>query len=632
MLQRMARVQIIGSRGQLDSTVAAIHRLGVLQVEDVSKARSLKELKPDEHQARLQEDLAFLATRLDALIQILPVPEPETTKLPSSLPNGSGEPVAVVRAQLDKLAPEIQELAKRRDALQAELMALPRYEITLKKLAPLAVELRELQGFETTALLIDRPYRDVLEVIRSEVERIAGAQCEVVAREVDDQTTAALLLYPRSVAQEVQALLGQENITQVRLPKEIAGRSFRDALSALEDRKQSTEREIAGIETRLMQIAGRWRLWLEAHRFEVRNRLQRLLIRTRFGSTTHTFVMEGWVPRNKVSALGETLAREVGQELLVKEMALTRGEREKAPVAFVNPRPLKPFEMLVRLSGLPRYSGFDPTPVIAVFLPLFFGIILGDVGYGLILLVVAIDVRRRYAANQVIRDLAQIFIYGAVWAVAFGFMYGEFLGTLGERIGLRPLWMPREGEKILALFAFCIALGVFQVLLGLMLGAWQAWRERQRSELISKISMLVTLAAIFGLIGVATHFLPGSFFTPTIVLLLIGLVVLIIPAGPVGVLLGPLEVLETVGNMLSYLRLAAIGLASVYLAMVANRMAGLVGNVLVGVILAALLHALNFALSVLSPAIQSLRLQYVEFFRQFHHGGGHEYKPFKVER
>jgi V/A-type H+-transporting ATPase subunit I len=300
-------------------------------------------------------------------------------------------------------------------------------------------------------------------------------------------------------------------------------------------------------------------------------------------------------------------------------------------VAFANPAPLRPFETLVRTMAMPRYGTFDPTPLLALFLPLFFGIILGDVGYGALALLLALYVRRRFAARPGVRDIAQILVYGSCWAIVFGFLYGEFLGTLGRAVGLRPLWMPREGEQILALFAFSLALGVVQVVLGLLLGLWQAWRERQRSELLAKIGMLIALSAIFGMAGVATEFLPRHFFTPTMVALLIGLVLLIVPSGPLGLVLGPLELLETVGNILSYLRLAAIGLSSVYLALVANEMGGLVGNIAVGVVLALLLHALNFALGILSPTIQSLRLQYVEFFRQFYQGGGVEYKPFKID-
>ena len=100
--------------------------------------------------------------------------------------------------------------------------------------------------------------------------------------------------------------------------------------------------------------------------------------------------------------------------------------------------------------------------------------------------------------------------------------------------------------------------------------------------------------------------------------------------GWLGIIMGPIEFIGLVGNILSYLRIAAIGLASVYLAKVANEMAGMIGNLVVGIILAILIHALNLVLGAFSPTIQSLRLHYVEFFQKFYQGGGRQYEPFQV--
>jgi V/A-type H+-transporting ATPase subunit I len=117
--------------------------------------------------------------------------------------------------------------------------------------------------------------------------------------------------------------------------------------------------------------------------------------------------------------------------------------------------------------------------------------------------------------------------------------------------------------------------------------------------------------------------------TPAVAGIIVGIVLLGASMGWLGVLMGPIEFIGLIGNVLSYLRIAAIGLASVYLAKVANDIAGIIGNVVVGMIVAILIHALNLALGAFSPTIHSLRLHYVEFFRKFYEGGGRRYEPFK---
>ncbi len=630
MLLKMTRVQIIGSRTQLDATITVLQRLGVLHLEDAARATWLKSLTLDEPNLRAQEELGLLAARLDGLLQLFPNVE-QTTRVISNTPSDTRAFVDFVRQQLETLAPPLQAFAQRRDEVHAEALSLPRYETTLGKLAPLSIELRELQGFDTVALLIDKSFSDVLELLRAEVEHITHAQYELIARDVDEHTTAALLVYPRAFAQQVQTVLGKENITQVRLPQELAGKNFREALTALQQRQHAVQQELAQVNLELEAYARAQRAQFETWRRQIKNRMQALATRAQFGGTTYTFLIQGWVPTRDLENLRATIARELGAQVIVNELKSRESAREHAPVAFSNPAPLQPFEMLVRMMAVPHYGAFDPTPLMAFFMPLFFGLMLGDIGYGVLLLFGALYVKRRWSANETIRNLAQILVYGALWAIVFGFLFGELFGTVGETFGLEPIWMPRGGEQILSLFVFALGLGTVQIVLGLLLGAWEAWREKQRNELLSKVGMLIVLAALFGMVGVATNFLPAQVFTPTVIVLLLGMVLLIVPSGLMGLVLGPLEMVETVGNILSYLRLIAIGLSSVYLALVANEMGGLLGNVVIGVILALLLHTLNFALGIMSPTIQALRLHYVEFFRHFYTSGGQEYRPFKME-
>jgi V/A-type H+-transporting ATPase subunit I len=210
--------------------------------------------------------------------------------------------------------------------------------------------------------------------------------------------------------------------------------------------------------------------------------------------------------------------------------------------------------------------------------------------------------------------------YGAAWATVWGVIYGEFLGDLGHRLfGWKPLWINRE-EAIEPLLLFALAIGAAHIVFGLVLGIFTA---RRRSERLERIATLVGLAGLFVLVAVAAGKLPSGFVTPGIAVLVIGLVLLIALQGA----MGALHLVGAAGNILSYLRLAAIGLASVYLARVANDL-GAAAPLWLGVIVAALFHALNLVLGAFSPTIQALRLHYVEFFGKFHEGGGRPFTPF----
>ena len=219
-------------------------------------------------------------------------------------------------------------------------------------------------------------------------------------------------------------------------------------------------------------------------------------------------------------------------------------------------------------------------------------------------------------------------MFGSVWSIVFGVAYGEFFGAFGEQLGIHPLWFDR-GHDVESLFLMTLAIGAGHILLGMMLGVWDAIRRRSRHQIVEKASMLVALIALFLLTAVLADSLPASLLTPAIALLVVALVILMYTMGRLGPLLGPLEVVGVVGNILSYLRIAAVGLASVYLAQVANELVGAVGNLFFGLIIAALLHALNIALGAFSPTIQSLRLHYVEFFSKFYEGGGQPFQPFQ---
>jgi len=634
MLLQMSKVQIIGMRDHLEVTLQTLHRLGVVQIEDVtqdSAVRGVPRLTLDATTLAQRDELGMLVTRLESLLAFLPAHLPPTPGHWSdeALATSTEGLVAEAKKLLDDLSPRAQDLAVQRDALEAERTVLPRYAAAVRYVVPLAAELPELDAYETVALLIERRFSAVLERLHQELSASLGEQFELKARDIDAQTTAAILVFPKAQNTRVQALLGHESISQVRLPQALSQVSFREALTTIAARLEAIPGQLAAIRRQLQELATQWYGRLVLLRTALRDRLQELEVAPRLGATQYTFVLVGWMPRRHLDEVRGALAQQVGPQVVLNALAVRWEEMAQAPVLLSNPAPVRPFEFLVQLLPLPRYGTLDPTPFMALFMPMFFGLILGDVAYGALVLGLAVYVQRRFPSGAW-HSLAQVLLVCGLWAVLFGFLFGELLGRVGHDIfALQPLWMQRSGAALPVLLLFSIVLGAVHVGLGLLLGIWQAWQQRNGKAGSARLGKLAALVALFWLVGVLSNTLPAALFTPGIVLLIISMVLLGTPLGWAGIVLGPLEVLGVLGNVLSYLRLGAIGLSSVYLAEVAYQLHGVLGGALVGGIVAGLFHALNLALGIASPTIQALRLHYVEFFPTFHEGGGEGFKPFK---
>ncbi len=167
-------------------------------------------------------------------------------------------------------------------------------------------------------------------------------------------------------------------------------------------------------------------------------------------------------------------------------------------------------------------------------------------------------------------------------------------------------------------------MGFAHVLLGFVMGMIQGIRTGHRHLWIERLGNILILVALLSAMIVVKGWLPSQLFTMTFILLMVGLALLLAGGGMGGVV----ESLGSIGNILSYVRIAAIGLSSAILAMVATSFVDSIGVSIVGVFLALMIHLLNFVLAVAGSGLHSARLQYVEFLGKFYSGGGTQYKPF----
>jgi V/A-type H+/Na+-transporting ATPase subunit I len=631
MLVAMTKVQIVGRKRHVEPVLDRLYRMGLLELVSALEEPAL-ELAPfpgeNERSERGQQQHLVLS-QLDGLLTLAADSDASMTAVAAASSDD-------LSRELTTLIPLIEPLTARIEDLQTELAVLPRYIDPLRRLLPLVPELAELDESEiqalqlnAVALVLNTTEETVVDVLRDALHSEIGDRFVLVAVRVDPDAIGCVIVTPASAAEGVQAVLGRERVRPVPLPSRYENLSFRGAVTAMESRLREIPAELDRAQIDLQALlTPRLAAWRAARR-RLLGEIEQLEAVTQAGATDRAFVIIGWTPSERVTELRLELERAAGRELALD--ALSTPPEAAPPVLMRNRKLARPFEFLVRFLDLPRAGTLDPTVLMALFLPLMVGVMVGDVVYGALLLAIALSVRRRFArVSATVRDLSRVFVVGALWAIVFGVLFGEALGDVGHKLGLPALWFYRGGaDAVQPLLLFSLALGAAHVVLGQLLGLWQSAGAHRTVEFVNRFGSLLALGGVVTLAGLAANRLPGgmlaSLFAGGVVT--VGLVLLIAGRGALGFVMGPLELVGTLGNVLSYLRLAAVGLASTYLAMIANELS-VIGPIWLGVFAGLFFHSLNLALASFSPMIQALRLHYVEFFSKFYEGGGKPFRPF----
>ena len=377
----------------------------------------------------------------------------------------------------------------------------------------------------------------------------------------------------------------------------------------------------------------------------------RMEIPKKLGKTNSTFVVKGWVLEKDENKVQESLTK-VAKGNIICDFEKPSINPDNPPVHLKTPEWAKPFRTFLDLFASPKYNEIDPMIFMGIFFVLFFGIMLGDAGYGLVLLFLSIFGYFKFKKiSEVISSWSYMGIWLSIVTLIVGFLTNSFFGDLiprfffnnpdqqlysltiaGVKFPIEPLRDP------LIILAMSLFFGLLHLNIGIILAIYQSYNRKDYKNLITQhfawIPIQLGGGLLIGAFLLKMWTLNDLLLYVAIILMILGILLLLKHAGPLGLF----DITSYIGDWLSYARLLALGLGTAGMALAFNIIAQIIPEMIpvIGFIFTPIIliiaHFANLGLQTLGAGVHSIRLQYVEFFNRFYEGGGRKFEPFSIKR
>lgn len=636
MIAKMERLEIVCMRDAMPGVVGFLQDQGLLHVEEVPLAHDaapgfLKRVALEPVQQQKADALETQHRTLNEVIPLLsakPLPQ-YVTAAGNSLKSKTDEELGdMARAWVR----ELRALTRRRLNVQDNLEVLTSFKKTLESIAPLLGGRPVVLGKDARAFVLKGDVTRALEKLEERRKGEIGADSRLFSHKVSRNVVAGVLTYPASRNDIVTRIFKEELIPPVELPeKDLRGSSIQEVIQKLDlaiARHKASGQELAG---RLHDYSKEIGAELLAYEAKISDELAQLTSMNSFAQSAMVGVIHGWAPSDTVGTLTTRIENKFPGQVLVTHLPIDKVDVHEVPTFLRNHRLLKPFETLLMIFKPPTYGTVDPTGLVAIAFVLFYGFILGDVGYGLVIASLAFFIKKKAGHIEILNNIGTVAYWMAASTAVFGVVYGELFGDFGAKYLHMPVPFHRSHD-VITLMLLAIAFGAIHIPLALILGIWADYSHHHPKHAAEKLALLLGLIGIgiFSMQFFSVWPFTAPVFTYAAIALMVAFLGLLVwAAGAMAPVLA-LEVVSLVGNVLSYCRLMALGLAGVLVADLANRL-GTSAGLLIGLPLALLIHTFNICLGLFSPTIHSLRLNYVEFLPKFYRPEGKSYEPFRKE-
>ncbi|WP_332897301.1 V-type ATP synthase subunit I [Haladaptatus sp. CMSO5] len=703
--KQMSRVSVTGSKSVMGEVIETVHDLNMVHLSEYDGAWD--GFAPGDPVSGADDASEKLVT-VRSIQSILDVDEADAG--PTRIVTDDA-----LEDELEEIRTEVNTLDDRRDELRDELRAVEDRISTMAPFAALGIDLDLLSGYDSVSVVVGEGKRDA-------VERALVESDEITAFELYSNEKAIAVVARLEGEASLDDILVGNAFTPLDVPD--AEGSPEEYVEELRHRAQQLRSKLNGVESDIESLKLEAAGFLLAAEERLSIDVQKREAPLTFATTENAFVAEGWVPTEHYSSFASALKNAVDDHVEIDELeradydedghahasepatsgagaAATDGgttmSHGNPPVIQDNPAgTVKPFEALTGVINRPKYTELDPTVILFLTFPAFFGFMIGDLGYGLIYMGLGYLIYSRFE-NEVVKSLGGIAMWAGGFTALFGILYGEIFGLhqLGQIVwaGHPPIHkglQPHYAEYASTWLVLSLLLGLAHMTIGYIFGFIDYLSHGVKHAVLEKGSWIVLMAGVWGWIfshHAADSKPPFMFtvfngepfalgfggFSETVGLAMlgiagIGLVMLLAGEGAIGLL----ESLNVVVNVLSYTRIAAVLLAKAGMAFVVNLLvfgayvhegefhliffsehalseipaeevmfAGMLNGssptelllgAIAGLLILVIGHLLVLVLGITSAGLQAVRLEYVEFFGKFYEGGGEKYQPFGYER
>ena len=619
----MKRIDLLAMRQDQRKLLKAMQKMGCVEVSPI---------RDEALEAYQSKDTSRL-TQLDSLMERLrwtigQLSQYNKQKAPfmGNLPDAEQSEVAYIQSHEEELVAVLDQaegLEKTGGDLKGQLARLQVAQEQLEAWKNLDIPVRDI-----------RSTRDVLQYagtmnkagLKALNEQLAGGPVYVQELGEERDTVYVWIAAHASLKQELTAALKGGNFAPAQFG-DMQG-TVQEQLAAYQGKRETLQKEFEGLTGKWQQLSEqltRLKIWYDLKQIE-RDQLEAA---QRTIGTGSAFLMRGWVPAAQAEQVTETL-KKLSPTCAVE--VYDPAEGDEPPVLLHNNKFASPFETVVTGFALPAPGSVDPTAVMAPFYALLFGMMLSDAGYGLVMALaipLLIKLKKPGKSNQ---KLLWVLFYSAIATVFCGAVYNTWFGfNLPIKSILDPINDP------MPVMVVCMGVGVIHLFAGLGVGMYMnVKRGKPQDAIFDQLSWMLLVSGLIMLVLGGTAAEIGKWMAIT------GVAIILIWAGraksrnPFKRLISGLGALygatSWISDILSYMRLFGMGLATGVIGMVINQLVGMVfSGGIVGAIIGSVLfvgaHAFNLGINALGAYVHSCRLQYIEFFGKFYEEGGVAFRP-----